>query len=219
MATPQSSEMTAPYASWSMFESTLERMRLESIPAKLDRSFLHSASGSARAQLTGALKAFGLIDDELRPTETLARLAREPDQRPQIMRELATTFYAPILQLESNATQDQLEAAFRAEYGIQGSTVKKAVSFFLQVAKVAGIEVSPLFQTTRTPSGTTRRKRTGRSKAPDKPAVPADSFADLRTKYVEALLKKFEDSNGEVDEELANRIERLMGFGDKKDPA
>lgn len=196
-----------------MFEATLERMRVEAVPSKVDRSFLHSASGSARAQLTGTLRAFGLVDDELRPTPELSELAQNPERRPELLRPLVTTFYAPILQLDKNATQGQLEEAFRSEYGIQGSTVKKAVSFFLQAARFTGVEVSPLYQTTRTPTGTTsRRKRTGRTTPEPQPPAPTDPMADLRTKYVEALLTKFENSDGEVDAALADRIERLMGF-------
>ena len=76
MATQSQPTNTAPYASWTMFESTLERMRQESVPARVDRSFLHSASGSARAQLTGTLRAFDLVDDELKPTPLLGSWRR-----------------------------------------------------------------------------------------------------------------------------------------------
>jgi len=196
-----------------MFESTLERMKNDGIPARVDRSYLGTASGSARAQLTGAFKSLGLIDDELRPTPTLRELAEDSDGRPVIMRALLERHYAPIVALDPQATPQMLEEAFREHYGIQGSTVRKAVSFYLAAARLAEIPVSPLFAAPRASSATGTRRRRVKKTEPEPAARPVvDPMDTLRTKYVETLLDKFAQSNGEVDADLADRIERLVGF-------
>jgi len=201
-----------------MFESTLERMRTDGIPARVDRSYLSTASGSARAQLTGAFKSFGLIDDELRPTETLRALAEDADRRPSIMKSLLEEHYASIVALDPQATPQMLEEAFRDNYSIQGSTIRKAVSFYLAAARLAQIPVSPLFASPRTgPVAGTRKRRIKKVEPELAPRPAPDAMSALRTKYVETLLDKFAESNGEVDADLADRIERLVGFGAKSD--
>jgi Family of unknown function (DUF5343) len=186
---------TPPYASWTMFESTLERMRQEGIPGRVDRSFLHTASGSARAQLTGALRSLGLIDAEMQPTDTLKELVENPDQRAALLKLLLETFYAPIVELADNATQDQLAEAFREEYNIQGSTVVKAISFYLSAANAAGLKVSPLFAKTRAGgSSATRRRRISRPTAAPTPTIssPTRDLPEIVGALVAKLPKKGE---------------------------
>lgn len=43
-----------PYISFTQLENMLERMRLEGIPARIDRSYLASWSGSAQSQFLRA---------------------------------------------------------------------------------------------------------------------------------------------------------------------
>jgi len=177
-----------PYVSWTMFEATLERMRQESIPHRVDRSYLSSASGSARAQLTAAFKAFGLIDDELHTTPLLQQLVQTPEDRPATYRQIAEAFYAPIVALDRNATQGQLEEAFRDEFGIEGSTVRKAASFYLAMAKAAGIEVSGLFASTRTGTASGGRRR--RAAKPQSQAATAPQATRDLPEIIGALVAK-----------------------------
>jgi hypothetical protein len=168
-------------------------MRQESVPARVDRSYLHTASGSARAQLTGTFRALGLIDAELGPTETLRELVQDPERRPEILSQIVETFYAPIVALDDHATQQQLEEAFRDEYGIQGSTVRKAASFYLAIAKAAGIKTSSLFATTRTSTaGATRRRRTPKTVAPIAPVAPTRDLPEIIGALIAKLPKKGE---------------------------
>ncbi|MCA1695852.1 MAG: DUF5343 domain-containing protein [Actinobacteria bacterium] len=201
MAAATSTESTPPYVSWSMFEATLERMRQESIPGRLDRSFLPTASGSGRAQLTGAMRSLGLIDSELRPTDALKELVLRPDDRQALLRKLLEAFYAPILALEDNATQDQLSEAFRNAYGIQGSTVVKAASFYLSAAAAAEIKLSPLFAKTRSGGSASgaRRRRAPRpaAAAPVSTPSPAGELPDIVGALVAKLPKKGEPWSAE----------------------
>jgi len=115
--------------------------------------------------------------------------------------------------LGTNATQQQLEETFREEYEINGSTVRKAIGFYLAAARFAKIELSPHFTAPRAGGATPgkRRQRSAKTTTPP-PAPQADPMAELRTKYVETLLEKFAAANGEVDKDVADRIERLVGF-------
>jgi uncharacterized protein DUF5343 len=212
----------APYVSFTMLQNILERMRVETVPARVDRGWLGSASGTTKAQFLAAVRALQLVDNDLHPTETLHALVENRERAPEIMREILTRFYGPIIALGTNATQQQLAEAFREEYGISGSTVRKAEAFYLAAARFAGVPLSPHFNAPRASSGSTggtaKRRRTARVDPP--PATQAaDPMNDLRTKYVETLLDKFASSNGEVDADLADRIERLVGFNAPKDPS
>ncbi|HEY3864547.1 MAG TPA: DUF5343 domain-containing protein [Solirubrobacteraceae bacterium] len=204
-----------PYVSFTMLLNVLERMRTEGIPARVDRSYLGSTSGTTKAQFLAAAKGLGLLDNDLKPTGVLQGLVSTPEQRPRIMQELLTRFYPKVVALGTNATQQQLEETFREEYDISGSTVRKAISFYLAAARFAKVELSPHFTAPRV-GGATPGKRRPRSKtaaAPPPPApVQVDPMAELRTKYVETLLDKFAAANGEVDKDVADRIERLVGF-------
>jgi hypothetical protein len=204
-----------PYVSFTMLLNVIERMNTEGVPARVDRSYLGSTSGTTKAQFLAAAKGLGLLDSDLKPTGVLQALVSTPEQRPGIVRELLTRFYPKVVALGTNATQQQLEETFREAYDINGSTVRKAISFYLAAARFAKVELSPHFTAPRT-GGATPGKRRPRSKTsaslPPPPPPPADPMAELRTKYVETLLDKFAAANGEVDKDVADRIERLVGF-------
>lgn len=214
MAEDNETDFKAPYVSWQMIVNTADRMKTEGVPARVDRSYLGNASGTTKAQFLAAAKALGLLDGDLKPTDTFKRFVLEPDLRPEIARSLLHQFYAPAIALGTNATQQQLEEVFREQYGISGSTVRKAIAFYLAAAKFAKLDVSPHFSMPRTSTttGGTRRRRTSKAVTSEEPRPTGDAMTELRTKYVETLLEKFAQSDGEVDADLADRIERLVGF-------
>lgn len=184
-----------PYVSFSMLENTLERMRVEGVPARVDRSYLGTASGSAKAQFLAAAKALELLDEQSRPTRTLHALVPKPEDRPGVFNHLLHRFYAPVIALGTNATQSQLEETFRAEYGISGSTVRKAISFYLAAAKFADVAVSPHFSTPRiaTAGQGTRRRRPARAVPEPEPQPASTRPAPVETSLpglIAALVRK-----------------------------
>lgn len=203
-----------PYVSFTMLLNVIERMRTEGVPARVDRSYLGTTSGTTKAQFLAAAKALGLLDNDLKPTGVLQGLVSTPDQRPGIVRELLTRFYPKVVALGTNATQQQLEETFREEYDITGSTVRKAIGFYLAAARFAKVELSPHFTAPRAGGATPGKRRQRSAKTTTPPPAPSqtDPMAELRTKYVETLLDKFAAANGEVDKDVADRIERLVGF-------
>lgn len=214
MAEDDEEDFKPPYVSFTMLLNVVERMRTEGVPARVDRSYLGTTSGTTKAQFLAAAKALGLLDNDLKPTGLLQSLVSTPAQRPGLIREMLTRFYPKVVALGTNATQQQLEETFREEYDISGSTVRKAITFYLAAARFAKVELSPHFTAPRVGGSTPGKRRPKGSKAAQPPPPPAqvDPMAELRTKYVETLLDKFAAANGEVDKDVADRIERLVGF-------
>ena len=146
-ATETQGTWTAPYAVWKTLQNTVEKMGKEgSIPGRIDRSYLSNLPGSAQSELQTAMKSLGLVDEQFHPTDLLERLVENEDERPTIVKEMLTDRYAAVLALSPSATQAQLEEEFRQKLGVSGSTLRKAVRFFLNAAKYADIPLSPHFK-------------------------------------------------------------------------
>lgn len=128
-----------------------------------------------------------------------------------------------------------LEEAFR-DHGVSGSTVRKAISFFLKAAEYAGLQTSPHF---RVPPAPLRPKKQTSPKPPS-PSTPesaseppihigaspddegrdtgmgAESIESLRVEYIRMLVESVRpdpNSPGKFEPDVLDRIERLLGFG------
>jgi hypothetical protein len=139
---------TPPYTSFTTLTNTLDRMREEGgPPSRLDGSYLSNYAGGTRYAFLAALKSLGLVDDEGKPTPTLTELVGAQDEKRQreIVGDVLRQHYMDALSLPANATQAQLEAVFR-NYGIGGSTLRKAIGFYLAAARFADVTVSRHFK-------------------------------------------------------------------------
>ena len=213
-----------PYIPWKTFFSVLLQMEEEGLPARIDRSYLHNRSGNDQSYLISTLKSFGLIDEQGEVRPELTRLVHEKDSRPGQIGALLRANYTEAVELAQNATQLQLDEVFRESYGLTGDTMRKAERFFLHAAEYAGIQLSPHFKTTRGTSATPSSSR--RSGARRNPRPPRDEqtgsqrnlsgksqTTDMRQAYFELLRKKAEESP-ELNADLLDRIERLIGLAD-----
>jgi hypothetical protein len=163
-ANGQSTGFAPPYTSFQTMLNLLDRMAEEGgVPARLDGSYLTNLPGSVQATMKQSMKALDLIDEDLRPTEALIELVENPDERKSILSGIIREKYAGPLTLDKRATTAQLEGKFR-EYGIRGSTTRKAIAFFLSAARYADIPISPHFRIPKITPGE-RKTRT-------KPEIP-----------------------------------------------
>jgi hypothetical protein len=209
---------TPPYISFKTLTNLLERLQETHLPPRIDRSYLDWLSGGYQTQVIAALRWLDLIGENGEVMGALTGLATTPQSRPQLIGELLRGHYAPIFALSAkNGTQGQLEDEFR-NYGLSGSTLRKAIAFFLHATQYAEIAVSPHFKVpaVRSSNGkpATRKPRNAGKKggALEQPSPPApDPSADLRTRYIEMLLDKAQ-SQETMDSELLNRIETLLGY-------
>jgi hypothetical protein len=135
------------------------------LPPRIDRSLMAGMAGGTQTLLLGTLSTFGLIGDNREVLPPFTELVRaEADQRQQIMaRLLQDTYPGPMALARQHATADQLAESFRVLSGYQGSTLRKAITFFLNMAKYAQVELSPFFRApAQNPAGrkpATRRAR------------------------------------------------------------
>ncbi len=135
------------YTSPKSLKTFFDQRREDShIPLVVDRSLLRNFSGSTANELIASLKFLGLINAAGKPQQSFAEYARADDeQRKALMAKYLRDKYAflfddPEFDLE-RATSNMVAERFRAQ-GISGSTLARAISFFLAVAKDSGIKVS-----------------------------------------------------------------------------
>ncbi len=181
-------EFVPPYISFTQLENVIDRMKNEGVPARIDRSYLVSWSGSAQAQFLKATASLGLRDEHGRPTDTLKRLVSETDARPSIIGDILRAKYPEAIALGKDATQSQLDDVFREYPGISGSTTRKAITFYLHAARFAGIPTSPFFKAARAGNGgggnkaartRARARRAAEVEAPPAPPPPANPLSGL----------------------------------------
>jgi len=221
------SDTAPPYFPFRSLTNLLVRMETEDIPRRLDRGYLSNMAGGSIAQFLTGLRSLGLIDAEEHPERALVELVEAGDQRPALIGNLVRERYPWAVQLgEAKATHQELEEAFRA-HGPTGSTLRKAVAFYLAAARYGGVPLSPFFKETR-PGGdgaiavrrsTTRRKRKDGQGASDQPPPPKppedrpDETQTMRREYFDLLREKAASSDS-IDTDLLDRIERLIGVMD-----
>lgn len=144
-----------PYGSFVTLNHLFDRMAEEGgIPARIDRSYLSNLPNSVIATTTQALKELDLTDDQLHPRPILVEIVENPDQRKSLLAGIIREKYATQLALGPRATTAQLETVFR-EQGGSGSTVRKAIAFFLAAARYAEVPISPYFKTPKNPNRVT----------------------------------------------------------------
>lgn len=140
------------------------------LPAKIDRSYLRSMSGTAQTAFLTTARDFDLTDADGVPTDRLRELVYDAASRPQIISKLVHEHYAPIVELaETQATAQQLADIWRETYGQEGETRRKAITFFLQAAEYSGVSVSPYWdrnvsKTARTSSAASKSRKKSTAK-------------------------------------------------------
>lgn len=211
---------TPPYIAWRTLLNLIERLETD-MPPQIDKTFL-KGSNQSNTQTMNALKSLGLVGPDGSVTPRLIGLVEAGTSRPAAVRKMLEEFYLEPVRLGTvNATPQQLDKAFE-EYGVSGSTLRKAVSFYLKAAAYAAVPLSPHFKTP-SKSATPRKRRPRPARTADSPntsngASGGDSnTATLRARYIEMLMKKVEGQD-EMDSELLDRIEGLLDLGQPAAP-
>jgi hypothetical protein len=167
-------------------------------PARVDASYLSNLPWSAQNEFKQACRSLGLVDDQDQPTQLLRDLALKPDERQARMADLLRARYPGPMSLGKNATGDQLEEAFK-KMGVKGSTLQKALRFYLQAAQYAEIELSPHFKTPKTSSAPrkprTRRKNESNNGNAQEDKTPKPDTPALHP-FLVGLLQELPSPNG-----------------------
>lgn len=145
-----------PYMSFATFWNFIADLAARPLPPRIDRSMMSTKSGTDQQNLTAALKALELIDDDQRVSPALTRLAASSEEERQAeLAVIVRRFYPKQLGVsEEFGTEQQLKESFTESFGIEGNdTRRKSIAFFLHAARTAGLELSPHFPATRSGSG------------------------------------------------------------------
>jgi hypothetical protein len=203
-----------PYFPWPALPTLAQRMATEGPPTRIDKSYLDTHSGGIQKAILSGLRWLELISDDGQLTDAFIQLVKadEADRKEAIAR-LLRSRYGPIIELGTqNATQLQLEEAFRTEFGAQGETRRKAVAFYLKAAAYAGVPVSRNWKPPRSTAVRSTRRKSGQKRTAGDEATPqANSYprGDLRRRYVEMLMAKAE-AQDDPDAGLLDRIETAL---------
>lgn len=166
-----------PYGiSWRTFLHALDKMAEHPLPPALDRTYLTWMPGGHQTQYLAATRSFGLVSgSEHTVTPLLTKLVTEPTSRPGIIEDLLRTHYAPVVELAgTNATYKALSDLWREQFGQDGETRRKAITFYKQAAHYAEVPVSPHWDTgTTRPSSPTKPKARKARKSTPKPTLVA----------------------------------------------
>ncbi|HWA83043.1 MAG TPA: hypothetical protein VG820_06405 [Fimbriimonadaceae bacterium] len=178
-------DQTPAYVPYRTFSTFVEDLTIP-LPTEIDRSLMKGKSNGIRSQLMGAFRYLKLIDDDGRPTQLLQELVeatKTKANRPDVVRKMVRGAYPflrdPKFSLEG-VTQAKLDARFKLA-GLKGDTLRKAESFFLALAREAGMKVSPYVHASR------------ESRAKPNPAPPRQPSkrADVPEGSLDPLLAKF----------------------------
>lgn len=212
----------APYVGFPSFKNMVGGFRQHVTPSRIDRSVLSNFSGIVGSQLLQALRFFGHIDGQGKPTEHLPRLieAFGSEEWASTLEAELKRAYAPIFELDlKTASPAQFTETFRAAYPAEGDTLRKALTFFLSAARDAQISVNTYIMKNKKPrsgNGTKKPKAAQTSTPRDKDAdgKPKDDRRDpggtSGEDFRRELLNKFPDFDPSWNETL--KAEWFKGF-------
>jgi hypothetical protein len=145
-ATANGKSTSPPYVSFKTVLTVLDKLKEDTIPQRIDRSYWGSfLAGGTGQQVMAALRFLGLIDENDQPTPQLTELVNQEGKRPELIAELVRQRYAPALKdLDlDRATMGLVDGAFKDAYQMEGETLRKAETFFIHAAQFGKLPLSP----------------------------------------------------------------------------
>ncbi len=137
------------YAGFTTFKNVLAQFAAKDIPHTVDSSVLRPRGGSVISQLKVGFRFFELVDSGDVVTDRLKRLVQAlgTDSWGDVLEaELVPSYERLVADLDfMKGTSKQLASCFEAA-GVNGTTKRQAIRFYLDLLKEAGIEHSPYFK-------------------------------------------------------------------------
>jgi len=167
MSKPAEKGLTPAYGSYKTMVSFANDIKdLGHIPLRIDRTQMSKLSGGAAKELLATLRFLSMVQGEnAEPTDLFGSFVNGSDEERRelldkaIHKSYGFLFNTPGFHLE-RATGGQVAELFREHgNGISGSTLQRAISFFLTAAKEAGVKVSPSVKPPKSTNGSARPKR------------------------------------------------------------
>jgi hypothetical protein len=215
---------------WRTFLNFISSLRETGLPSQINRSVMSKLSYSTQAQLLAGLRSLGMTDAAGTPTPILAQLvdADDKNQGAVINRILKDKYAFIFNNLDlSRATPDELDNQFK-KIGLSGSTVGRAVAFFLGAAEHSGVTLSAHIKkngtssTSATNASRPARKRRIQAKPDVETKKGAGAGASHANGFEHSLLNKFPDFDPNWPEEIKKSwfegFKQLMDMAPEKKP-
>lgn len=141
-----------PYISFKNFEDALARLALEGLPGSF-AEWKYPATRTARSQLQSAFRYLGLIDAETKPTEHLFALVSSlgSGKYGSQLADMLRRSYPDFAALDLTSATPSMAADAIAQRCKSTDGARKALRFYLQAAKKAGVEIGPRLSYGRRP--------------------------------------------------------------------
>ncbi len=180
--TAEESAFTPPYMSFETFRNFVLKLNPHAMPPRIDRSMMIGMAGGTQTALMQLLRQFELIGESNEVQPLLIELCADDDAFAEGLRAILNRHYREQIELgRRQGTPGQLAESFAAS-GYSGSTLRKAVTFFLHAAKAADLPLSPHF---RPPKAGPTPNRPRRPKAP-RPVEPVPTKTGQSTSGAES---------------------------------
>lgn len=212
----------APYLPWKIFLASFDAFAKE-IPHRLSRGSWQE-SGLVQGQLMGAYRFLGLIDNDDKPTDVLAALVEDDDDRPRIIGVLLEEHYPELLARDLKTMTMEMLNDLMGRYRVGGATRRKAITFFLHAAKFSGMRLSPSIQVRN--SSPRRRRGQGNGNGGNSNVIPPATETQKKTVALKSggtvslLLSLDLLSLSEADRNFVLELgDRLNSYNQGKQPA
>lgn len=132
-----------PYISFLTFNNFITWLETEGIPLRFDRSFWQKKfSGSVGAQLMAGLRFLGLLKENVPQPELETITKAKGDERKALLAKVFRQVYSVVdFDALPRATPNMVTEWFR-NYNLEGDTLRKAESFFINGCKSVDIPLS-----------------------------------------------------------------------------
>lgn len=190
-----------PYPSYKAFSNYIKKLDETGIPAQIDRGVFGNQSGTYISAMIAAFRWLSLIDENGVPAPELGELVHgDDDTYSKKLRELLLQSY-PFLREHKidlkKGTTNQIAAIFR-DYGLSGSTLTKAIAFFLGAARSAGYEIGPHMKPPQPPRSNgpkrkPKKEREEEEKTPEAATIPGGEEAPGGMERITVPLRNMDD--------------------------
>ncbi len=164
-------DVPAAYVPFRTFLGAIDSLE-HGIPRQIDRTIWRSQSGVVQSQIMMALRFFGLVNDEDKPTPALQRFVDQKQRRQEHIAALLRYSYRDLIDRDlTKMTPRMLDEAME-QYHVTGETKRKAVTFFLQAAKFAELPLHPLLSGQIRNTGPRKKRSRKDNGGGEEPAPP-----------------------------------------------